>query len=111
MNAAFRDSNVYVSPVGGKEAASKRLAEKGWGPMAFSVGGLAVTGFAKGGAIVAFNPTDDSASAPLEWGGFAAIGPAPDPLWGEGMDALCDSAPGGSMDFSATGGKGGKNRK
>lgn len=89
-----------VSLHDGKDAASKRLRSKGWSPMTIGVSGASFAAYAKDSAVVAFHPTDDYATVPLIWGGFAILGPAPQPLLDEGIDALCDSAAGGRLDFT-----------
>ena len=93
---------MYVMITGKTMEASARLQGKGWRPMAIEVGGKArINAVEKAGFVVAFDPDGGYASEPHVQTplGFAPIGRG-HPLYDEALDALCDSGPGGSMDFS-----------
>lgn len=101
------DVVTLVAVTGGRDAAIARMRRGGWSPASIDVNGAQIACVAKGAAVVAFHPTDpDLASLPCAGGGFAGFVPLPpgNPLREEAIDLLCDSAPGGSMDFT----KGGK---
>lgn len=93
-----------VATAGGNAAAGARLRALGWDPVTVTLGGSPVTAYAKGPALIAMDPGGEFASTPVLWTPFGPRGPAPEPQMSEGMDALCDSSPGGSMDFSTQGG-------
>lgn len=87
---------MLVALAGGREAAMARMAAAGWSRADVGVNGAAIPAMAKGGALVAFDPTDpDSSSLPMAaggWGAFAPLGRG-DPLYEEAMDLLCGTDP------------------
>ena len=93
----------YIVPVGGSDAAGGRLRSKGWMANTVTAGSARLPGYSKNGAVIAFHPGEDLATMPLLWTAFGPVGAAPEPEWSEGINALCDSSPGGSMDFSRKG--------